>query len=87
MRYYIIWILIFAGVFPSVQGYGCTVCMGAKTGPLAEASNGAIFFMLGVLALVFTVLIASGYCLVRRGRVCAEGTAQLISSVNESKFS
>ena len=30
----------------------CTACMGDSTGPIGEAANGAIFVMLGVLALV-----------------------------------
>lgn len=36
--------------------FGCPVCMGKQTGPLAEATNAAIFLMLGVLFSVFVLL-------------------------------
>jgi len=34
----------------------CAVCMGKQSGPLAEATNAAIFLMLGVLLSVWVLL-------------------------------
>lgn len=45
----------------------CTACMGDSNSNLADAANGAIFLMLGVLAAVFGLLGAFGFYLYRRG--------------------
>lgn len=46
----------------------CSVCMGAKSGPLADATNGAIFLLLGVLFVVLGLISFAGYAIVRRGQ-------------------
>lgn len=71
----------------TIQVQACTVCMGAKSGPLAEATNGAIFLMLGLLATVLTMISLVGYTLVRRGRETVAGHAQMMESVSESNLS
>jgi hypothetical protein len=44
----------------------CTACMGDGGSNVGEAANGAIFLMLGVLAVVFGLLGAFGIYLYRR---------------------
>jgi hypothetical protein len=45
----------------------CAVCMGADSHN-GEALNGAIFFMLGLLAVVFTGIGAVAFSIARRAR-------------------
>jgi len=51
-----------------VPSEACSVCMGAS-GLTADATNNAIFFMLGTLFLVFGGIIAVGVSIVRRSRM------------------
>ena len=44
----------------------CTVCMGDPTTPMAEATNAAIFLMLGCIGGVLALLSAFGIYLYRR---------------------
>ena len=44
----------------------CTACMGDANSNLGDAANGAIFLMLGLLAIVFGLLGAFGFYLYRR---------------------
>ena len=44
----------------------CTACMGDANSNFGEAANGAIFLMLGLLAVVFSLLGAFGFYLYRR---------------------
>jgi hypothetical protein len=46
----------------------CTACMGDSNTQIAEAANAAIFLMLGVLLLIFSLLGAFAYALYRRGQ-------------------
>ncbi len=62
------------------DAFGCTVCMGAS-GQVAEASNGAIFVMLGVLGLVFSMIIGFGVALVRRSRLPIPPELELTNSL------
>lgn len=64
---------------------GCTVCMGGAGGPLAEAANGAIFLMLGLLLVVFGCLILGGLVLARRGARPIPEHFQLLNSIRESE--
>jgi hypothetical protein len=43
------------------EASACTACMGGSTGPIGEAANGAIFVMLGVLAVVLGLISLVGY--------------------------
>ena len=63
----------------------CTVCMGSRGGLLAEAANGAIFLMLGILFVVFSGFIAGGMILVRRGRRPLPEHYQLLNSIDNKK--
>ncbi len=63
----------------------CTACMGASTGPIGEAANGAIFVMLGVLAFVLGLISLAGYSIVRRSRVPVPH-AELVRSLSESNL-
>lgn len=49
------------------EAEACSVCMGAS-GLTAEATNNAIFFMLGTLVMVFGGIIAAGVSIVRKSR-------------------
>ncbi|MEI6712352.1 MAG: hypothetical protein WCO60_01270 [Verrucomicrobiota bacterium] len=79
--------VIVAFVVTNAQSHACTVCMGGKSGPLADATNGAIFLMLGLLATVLALISLVGYTLVRRGKQAVAGHVQLIESVSESNLS
>ncbi len=50
--------------------YACTVCTGQgdNTSQMDEAMNGAIFLMLGVLALMLGLITAVGISIVRRAQ-------------------
>jgi hypothetical protein len=77
-------LVISLAYFHQVQLHACSVCMGAKTGPLADASNGAIFLMLGVLAVVLSLISLAGFTIVRRGKVPVAPHVELISSLPDS---
>ena len=59
---------LFLALAAVVPAEGCSVCMGAS-GLTADATNNAIFFMLGTLFLVFGGIIAVGVSIVRRSRM------------------
>ena len=61
----------------------CSVCMGGG-GLTAEAANGAIFVMLGVLAGVLGLIVLAGYGIVRRGQMPIPPHAELVRSLSES---
>ena len=61
----------------------CSVCMGANGGTLADASNGAIFVMLGVLGFVFSLVSLAGYSIVKRGTRPLPPHAELGNVVSE----
>lgn len=66
--------------FPTVAS-ACTVCMGKPTdSPMAEAMNGAIYFMLLCVGAMFVFLAAVGIAIVRRGHEPLPPHAQLSSS-------
>jgi hypothetical protein len=72
---------LFVGVFvASFDCEACSVCMGAS-GLTAEATNNAIFFMLGTLFLVFGGIIAAGISIVRKSRMAVSAYAELNSLV------
>lgn len=58
---------LLASVVLASSAEACTACMGDSNSNFAEAANGAIFLMLGVLAGVFGLLGAFGFYLYRRG--------------------
>ena len=58
----------------------CSVCMGAS-GLTAEATNNAIFFMLGTLLVVFGGIIAVGVSIVRKSRMAVPAYVELNSLV------
>ena len=66
---------VFVSLFVGLGDFSaraCSVCMGANGGPLAEAYNGAIFLMLGVLLGVFSAI---GYFMFRMAtRARTEGS-------------
>ena len=63
------WIFVWFVVgFGSRSAFACSVCMGANGGPLAEAYNGAIFLMLGVLLGVFSAIGYFMFRMVSRAR-------------------
>ena len=66
MRHIILVILTY--IVTSASASACSVCMGAKNGSLAEATNGAIFLLLGILAVVLIGVTAVGVALVRRSK-------------------
>jgi hypothetical protein len=66
--------------------FGCTACMGASNSALGEAANGAIFVMLGVLALVLGLISLAGYSLVRRSRLPMPPHQELARSLSESNL-
>jgi hypothetical protein len=68
------------------QAFGCTACMGASNTALGEAANGAIFVMLGVLALVLGLISLAGYSLVRRSRLPMPPHQELARSLSESNL-
>jgi hypothetical protein len=59
---------LFLALVAFVPAEACSVCMGAS-GLTADATNNAIFFMLGTLLLVFGGIIAVGISIVRRSRM------------------
>lgn len=59
---------LFLAIAAVAPAEGCSVCMGAS-GLTADATNNAIFFMLGTLFLVFGGIIAVGVSIVRRSRM------------------
>lgn len=61
----------------------CSVCMGGG-GLTAEAANGAIFVMLGVLLGVLGLIVLAGYSLVKRGQMPVPPHAELVRSLSES---
>ena len=69
------------------SSHACTVCMGAKTGPLAEATNAAIFLLLGVLATVLGLISFAGYTLMKRSQAPIPSHHELVKSVTESNLS
>ena len=58
-----------------------TACMGDSTGPIGEAANGAIFVMLGVLALVLGLISLAGYSLVKRANLPIPPHVELVRSI------
>lgn len=65
----------------------CTACMGDSTGPIGEAANGAIFVMLGVLALVLGLISLAGYSLVKRANLPVPPHVELVRSIAGSNLS
>ena len=70
-------------VWATVSSEACSVCMGGG-GLTAEAANGAIFVMLGVLAGVLGLIVLAGYSLVKRGQMPVPPHAELVRSLSES---
>jgi hypothetical protein len=70
-------------VSATVSSEACSVCMGGG-GLTAEAANGAIFVMLGVLAGVLGLIVLAGYSLVKRGQMPVPPHAELVRSLSES---
>lgn len=56
------------------------MCMGAS-GLTAEATNNAIFFMLGTLLLVFGGIVSVGVSIVRKSRMAVPAMVELNSLV------
>jgi hypothetical protein len=52
--------VVVAFVLQPKVAFACTVCMGDSNSRFAEAANGAIFLMLGLLACVLGLLSAFG---------------------------
>ncbi len=65
----------------SQQASACTACMGDSTGPIGEAANGAIFVMLGVLAVVLGLITLAGYSLVKRANLPMPPHVELVRSI------
>ncbi len=80
-RYFLV---ISLAYFYEAPLHACSVCMGAKTGPLADATNGVIFLMLGVLGVVLSLISFAGFTIVRRGKVPVAPHVELISSLPDS---
>ena len=73
--------LLFLGSIAfGLSSEACSVCMGAS-GLTAEATNNAIFFMLGTLFLVFGGIVAAGVSIVRRSRMALPVCIELNSLV------
>lgn len=62
------WAAIAAGLLLTTAGQiqACTICMGAADEPKGPALNGAIFFMLGCLGVMFSGIGAVAYSIWRR---------------------
>ena len=71
----------------SQEASACTACMGASTGPIGEAANGAIFVMLGVLAVVLGLISLVGYSLVKRANLPMPPHVELVRSIAGSNLS
>ena len=87
-RVLLIWAV--AGLFTSSlaqEASACTACMGASTGPIGEAANGAIFVMLGVLAVVLGLISLVGYSLVKRANLPMPPHVELVRSIAGSNLS
>jgi len=87
-RYSSVWVV--AGLLATsiVQdAFACTACMGDSTGPIGEAANGAIFVMLGVLALVLGLISLAGYSLVKRANLPMPPHVELVRSIAGSNLS
>ena len=87
-RVLLIWAV--AGLFISSLAHeapACTACMGASTGPIGEAANGAIFVMLGVLAVVLGLISLVGYSLVKRANLPMPPHVELVRSIAGSNLS
>ena len=68
------------------EASACTACMGASTGPIGEAANGAIV-MLGVLAVVLGLISLVGYSLVKRANLPMPPHVELVRSIAGSNLS
>jgi hypothetical protein len=87
-RVFLVWattILFVASL--SHEASACTACMGASTGPIGEAANGAIFVMLGVLAVVLGLISLVGYSLVKRANLPMPPHVELVRSIAGSNLS
>ncbi len=73
---------LFAVWASSFSAEACSVCMGANGSSIGEASNGAIFVMLGVLGTVLSLIVMAGYSVVRRGRLPLPPHAELARSMS-----
>jgi hypothetical protein len=71
----------------SQKASACTACMGDSTGPIGEAANGAIFVMLGVLAVVLGLITLAGYSLVKRANLPMPPHVELVRSIAGSNLS
>ncbi len=60
--------------------------MGASSGAIGEAANGAIFVMLGVLGCVLGLICLAAYSLVRRANLPVDPHHDLVRSVTESSL-
>jgi hypothetical protein len=83
-----VWVV--AGVLATAliqDASACTACMGDSTGPIGEAANGAIFVMLGVLALVLGLISLAGYSLVKRANLPMPPHVELVRSIAGSNLS
>jgi hypothetical protein len=61
--------------------------MGAASGALADAANGAIFLMLGVLVFVMVSLCVSGFVLVGRANRTLMPHEKLVLSFDKGEGS
>ena len=61
-------LLVLLAVFAPHLANACTVSMGDPNSNVAKGANGAIFLMLGVLAMVFLLLGSFAYQLYRHSK-------------------
>lgn len=62
-------ILVIAFAAAPQLASACTVCMGDPNSNIAKGANAAIFLMLGVLVMMFSLLGAFAYTLYRRAKL------------------
>ncbi|MEI8340755.1 MAG: hypothetical protein WCH43_04355 [Verrucomicrobiota bacterium] len=65
--------------FLTVPAQACPLCMGGADTPIAPAMNGAIFLMLGLVAMMLTSAGGFIFYLSRRAR----GVNRILSSMQE----
>ncbi len=66
-RVFTIVIGILISTFPNIS-YGCAVCYGDPQAPMTAGLNQAIFFLLGVIGFILSIVLSVGIYFFRRGK-------------------
>jgi hypothetical protein len=70
-------VAVAATVLAPGQASACAVCMGDPNTKLAGATNGLMFFLLGVLAMVFCLMGTFAYMIFRQAKAPMPPHAEL----------